>query len=199
IRRDPQALRHAVAEADERTVALGRPGAPPSEVAVDYEESPDADSLRVPFYASRVAPSAVTGRPLLRFVRGEVRELAVPWYHRSVATKKLPRPRGYLVPPGWPAIEERLRGHGLTVRRLTAAAELEVETARLASPTYAAAPYQGLTRIDKVQVTRAAERRKIPAGSLWIPADQPAFAVAVALLEPDSPDSLLAWALLSTA
>ena len=44
----------------------------------------------------------------------------------------------------------------------------------------------------------AALRVKLPAGTLWIPADQPAFAVAVALLEPESPDSLLAWGLLST-
>jgi hypothetical protein len=197
IGRDPQALRRAVAEADERTVELGRPGAPPSEVAVAYEESPEADALSVPFYAARVATSAVTGQPLLRFTRGAVAAQTVPWFHRS-RIRTLPRPRGYLVPPGWPAIEERLRGHGLTVRRLTAPVELEVETARLASPVYAAAPYQGLTRIDKVQVTRAVERRKLPAGTLWIPADQPAFAVAAALLEPESPDSLLAWGLLST-
>jgi len=84
------------------------------------------------------------------------------------------------------------------VRRLTAPVELEVETARLASPVFAAAPYQGLTRVEKVQIAHATERRKLPAGTLWIPADQPAFAVAVALLEPESPDSLLAWGLLST-
>ena len=197
IGRDPQALRRAVAAADEATVALGRPGAPPSQVVVEYRESPEPDSLRVPFYASHRATSAVTGKPLLRFARGEVEELTVPWYHRSAAAKTLPRPRGYLVPPGWPAIEERLRGHGLTVRRLKAPAELAVETARLASPAYAPLPYQGLTRVDKVQMTRAVERRAIPAGSLWIPADQPGFEVAVQLLEPDSPDSLLAWGLLS--
>jgi len=198
VGKDPQALRRAVAEADEHTVALGRPGAPPSEVAVAYEESAEADLLAVPFYATRLATSVVTGKPLLRFARGEVRELTVPWFHRSRVAVRLPRPRGYLVPPGWPAIEERLRGHGLKVLRVTAPAELEVETARLASPTYAAAPYQGLTRVDRVQVTRAAERRRLPAGSLWIPADQPDFEVAVELLEPDSPDSLLAWGLLSS-
>ncbi len=198
IGRDPQALRRAVAEADAGTVALGRPAAPPSTVAVAYEESPAADTLRVPFYAARLATSVVTGKPLLRFTRGEVEELAVPWFHGSRIAAELPRPRGYLVPPGWPAIEERLRGHGLAVRRLTTAVELPVETARVAAPIYAAAPYQGLTRIEKVQVRRAVERRTIPAGSLWIPADQADFAVAVALLEPDSPDSLLAWGLLSS-
>ena len=41
------------------------------------------------------------------------------------------------------------------------------------------------------------ERRRFPAGTLWIPADQPDFEVAVQLLEPDGPDSLLAWGALS--
>ncbi len=197
IGKDPQALRRAVAEADEETVALGRSGAPPSRVAVSWEESPEADTLRVPFYAAQMATSAVTGRPLLRFERGAAGGLTVPWFHRSRPVATLPRPRGYLVTPGWPAIAECLRGHGLTVRRLTAPAELDVETARLASPVFAAAPYQGLTRVEKVQIARASERRTLPAGTLWIPADQPAFAVAVSLLEPESPDSLLAWGLLS--
>jgi hypothetical protein len=39
----------------------------------------------------------------------------------------------------------------------------------------------------------------VPAGTLWVPADQPDFAVAVQLLEPEAPDSLYAWGLLSTA
>ncbi|HPK65160.1 MAG TPA: peptidase M14, partial [Thermoanaerobaculia bacterium] len=34
-------------------------------------------------------------------------------------------------------------------------------------------------------------------GALWVPADQPDFEVAVQLFEPDAPDSLLRWGLLS--
>ena len=48
------------------------------------------------------------------------------------------------------------------------------------------------------KVERAAERRRIPAGSLWIPADQPDFELAVQLLEPEAVDSLLSWGLLSS-
>jgi len=48
------------------------------------------------------------------------------------------------------------------------------------------------------RVERHTERRTLPAGTLWIPADQPDFEVAVQLLEPDAPDSLLAWGVLST-
>jgi hypothetical protein len=47
-------------------------------------------------------------------------------------------------------------------------------------------------------VARQLEEREVPAGSLWVPADQPDFEVAVQLLEPEAPDSMLSWGLLST-
>ena len=197
VARDPGGLTRAVAAAEAAEVALGRPDAPPSEVTVEWQESGEADRIRFPVYAGEVRTSVVSGQPLLLFRRGEVRESEVPWYHRSKAAKTLPRPRGYLVLPGWPQIEQRLRGHGLRVERLTQAAELAVEAARLADPKPAAASYQGLTRVT-ARVERRSERRTIPAGALWVGADQPDFEVAVQLLEPEAPDSLLAWGLLST-
>jgi hypothetical protein len=96
-------------------------------------------------------------------------------------------------------IERRLADHGLLVRRLDTALELEVETMRLteSDPTEGAgASYQGLSRVTP-RVTRTTERRSVPAGSLWVPADQPDFEVAVQLFEPEAPDSLVAWGLLS--
>jgi hypothetical protein len=139
----------------------------------------------------------VTGQPLYVFHRGQVREIKVPWLHKPRIVKTLPRPRGYLVLPGWPQIEQRLRWQGLRVEKLTAPADLDVEAIRVANPKYAEAPYQGLTRVT-ADVTRTPERRTIPAGALWVPADQPDFEVAVQLLEPDAADSLLSWGLLST-
>src|SRR5262249_32696630 len=83
-------------------------------------------------------------------------------------------------------IEARLAGHGLRVEKVTDPAELDVETMRLSAPEYAKAPYQGLTAVT-AKVTRQSERRKIPAGALWVPADQPDFELAVQLLQHDSP------------
>ncbi len=197
VGRDPAGLVRAVEEAERRTVALGRPEAPASEVTVRLRESQAPDTLRIPIYEWEVEPSIVTGAPLLRYRTGRVRPIEVPWLHRAEVEKALPRPRGYLVLPGWPAIEERLRGHGLRVERLAAPAELEVEAARLSAPGYADSSYQGLTRVESVTVERSVERRSFPAGTLWVPADQPDFEVAVQLLEPEAPDSLLSWGLIS--
>jgi hypothetical protein len=197
IARDPAALTGAVAAAEAAEVAKGKPDAPPSEVAVDVEQSPSADPIRFPVYAGEVKTSVVSGGPLLLFQRGKVQEIEVPWIHKSAVVKALPRPRGYLVLPGWPQIEARLRGQGLRVERLQEGAELAVEAMRASEPKPAAASYQGLTRLT-ARIERSTETRKIPAGALWVPADQPDFEVAVQLLEPEAPDSLLSWGLLSS-
>ena len=197
VSRDPRALRQAVSEAEARTVALGRGDAPPSEVALSFAENPEPDRILFPVYAWSREVSTVTGQPLTVYRRGEVNEIEVPWFHRPSITLTALRPRGYLVPPGWPQIEQRLADHGLRVERLRAAVELEVETARVTTPKFEAQPYQGHLRVEG-SVTRAAERRRLPAGTLWVPADQPDFEVAVQLLEPESPESLFAWGFLST-
>ncbi len=197
VAKDPAGLMKAVADAEAATVAKGKPDAPPSDVVVIWGASETADPIRFPVYATETKPSVVSGQPLMRYRRGEIAEVEVPWYHRAEAAKTLPRPRGYLVLPGWPQIEQRLRGHGLQVEELTAPAEIEVETMRLSEPDFAESTYQGLNRVE-AKVARQLERRLIPAGALWIRADQPDFEVAVQLLEPEAPDSLFAWGLLSS-
>ncbi len=194
--RDGGALHRAVSTADARVVALGGPGAVPSDVVLSWRETGPPDAIAFPIYAWDTVTSPVTGTPLIRYRRGEVHELTVPWFHRVVAELSVARPRGYLVPSGWPAVEACLAAHHLRVERLTAPAEPEVETIRVADPRFAASTYQGLTRVTAT-VTRRRERRRVPAGTLWIGADQPGFDVAAQLLEPDAPDSLFAWGLVS--
>jgi hypothetical protein len=198
VAKDPAALTRAVASAEAATVAQGKPGAAPSDLVLIWAESDKPDRIRFPVYASENRPSVVSGQPLLRYRRGEVAEAEVPWYHLSVAEKTVPRPRGYLVMPGWTAIEQRLRWHGLRVEKLQKPAELEVEVARVGNPKLASFPYQGMIQVTGADIERHKEKRAVPAGTLWIPADQPDFELAAQLLEPEAPDSLFAWGMLST-
>jgi len=181
-----------------RTTSLGAPDAEPSDVVVRWSRAP-ADEIDFPLFAWRLEDSVVTGGQLLLFEPGKLQETRVPWIHRLQPELTLSRPRGYLIPPGWPQIEARLRGHALRVQRLTDDALLEVETLRaVEGERRRPASYQGHTR-PALEITRSVERRVIPAGTLWIPADQPDFELAVQLLEAEAPDSLAAWGLLSIA
>jgi hypothetical protein len=167
-------------------------------VVVRWRTSPTPTTIRWPACEWFTEPSLVTGGELLRFRPGQVREVEVPSFHSREAELTLARPRGYLVLAGWPQIEELLTGHGLTAWRLTSPLDADVETMRVADPVFAAASYQGAVMVKDVAVSRTVERRTIPAGTLWVPADQPDFEVAVQLLEPEAPDSTLRWGLVNT-
>ncbi len=196
---EPRQLLDAVAEARRRTVSLGRPDAEPSDVVLRYTVAEPTETIPFPVYDWYTPTSVVTGGSMLRYRSGQVREIEAPWAHRPRPEVAVRRPRGYLVPPGWPVIEERLVGHGLVTQRLRSPVELDVETIRISEPRQgrrSRPSYQGRTTLS-VNVERRMERRSFPAGTLWIPADQPDFEVAVQLLEPEAPDSLLSWGLLS--
>jgi hypothetical protein len=194
---DGRALVAAVARAEAETTALGRPDAPPSEVVVVWGTSEEGDPLVVPFHDWYFDESVAMGAPILRY-REALRPTEVPWRHRPVAEKTVPRPRGYLLLAGWPEVEARLAAHGLVVERLAAPADARAEAFRVSTADYAETPYQGHTRVTAT-VERVPETAAVPAGTLWIPADQPHFDVAVQLFEPDAADSLFSWGLLSSA
>ena len=192
-------LVEAVRAAEKRTISMGTAKAEPTKIVLTYEPEAAEDEILFPVYAWELRPSTVLGVPLIRYESGQVREVEVPWSHRPREGASVARPRGYLVLPGWPVIEQRLRDHGLTVMRLTQEAQVEAETIRIsARPARFAPPrtYQGLSQIS-TDVERSAGRHHVPEGTLWIPADQPDFEVAVQLLEPEAPDSLVSWGLLS--
>ena len=195
---DPAALRRAVQAADARTVARGASDAPPSEIAIAWDLAGSHDTVRWPVREWYLEPSVALGTPVLGFRPGTTRPIDVPWFHAPEATVTAARPRGYLIRPGWSRVTERLALHGLRVERLAGEAIVEVERFRVSEVVHAVSSYLGRARAD-AEVTVTREPMRFPAGTLWVPADQPGFEIAVQLLEPESPDSLFAWGFLASA
>jgi hypothetical protein len=196
--RSGRELVRAVGEADAATVALGRADAKPSEVVVRWKVAEEGETITWPAYDWTLEESEVVGGKRVHYHPGRIREVQLEWRHLPVAEQTLPRPRGYLVLAGWPQVEELVSGHGLHAFRLREDIELEVETTRLSNPRLASSPYQGVAMVEDFEVSRQPEKRSIPAGSLWIPADQPSFEVAVQLFEPEAPDSMVRWGVVSS-
>jgi hypothetical protein len=140
----------------------------------------------------------VSGDTRIQYHPGTIREVELEWRHAPEPELSLPRSRGYIVSAGWPQIEELVAGHGLVAASLSGDISLEVETIRLSKPKFASFPYQGVVMVQDFEVSRQTELRSIPAGSLWIPADQPNFEIAVQLFEPEAPDSLVRWGVVSS-
>ncbi len=198
VARSADKLVQAVAAAEAATVALGRADADPSEVVLRWGVAAQGETVTWPAYEWTVEESLVSGGTRIQYHPGKIREVELEWRHTPEPGLSLPRPRGYIVSAGWPQIEELVRGHGLVATILTKDTSLDVETIRLSDPELATFPYQGVVMVQNFEVTRQPENRSIPAGSLWIPADQPNFEIAVQLFEPEAPDSLVRWGVLSS-
>jgi hypothetical protein len=175
-----------------------RTAAPRSAVAVAAEGDPARpESVDLPTYAWKEAVSPVTGRPVVRYDRSEKKTIRIPSLEHAKVTASVPRPAAYLIPAGWGNIEERLKAHGIRYERLPGARSLAVGTYRASAAVFEHASYQGRVRVE-AKIARAKETRLVPAGSLYVPLDTELANVAIALLEPESPDSLFAWGELST-
>jgi hypothetical protein len=156
------------------------------------------EKIDFPGYAFSQVTSLVTGRPRLVYDRATPMSIPMPFYRHATPTVTAPRPAAYLVPAGWPRLEERLRAHGVRYTKLAEPRTLAVGTYRASEPRFEAFPYQGRLRAS-AKIARATETRTIPAGSLYVPLDDPLAPVAIHLLEPEGPDSLFSWGEMSSA
>src|SRR6185295_17151489 len=119
-------------------------------------------------------------------------DLTVPLYDTfSVTAARVP-PLYYIVPPQWSDVIQLLKRHGLTLLRLAEAASIEVESYRFTQVTWPAGPFEG-RQMPGFQVEPVRETRLFPAASVLVPLAQKDAKVAVNLLEPEGPDSVVAW------
>lgn len=142
--------------------------------------------------------SPVTGRPRLVYDPAKPVSVPMPVYRHVKPTTTTTRPAAYLVPAGWPRVEEKLKAHGIRYTKLPAPRTLEVGTFRASEAKLAPFPYQGRVRVS-AKVAKATATRTVPAGSLYVPLDDPLAPVAMHLLEPEGPDSLFSWGEMNAA
>ena len=118
-------------------------------------------------------------------------------------TERARVPQGYLIPPAsGPAareiqtVLERLEAHGLAHAVLEEAADMRVEVFHVDSVRTEERTYEG-HQAQTVWGSYTAESRTLPAGTVWVPMDQPLARVAFTLLEPRSDDGFVAWGMLA--
>ena len=189
----------ALLSAREKARAEARATAPGSPVVVEAAtDRGKPEPVDLPAFVWKEEISPVTGKPVVRYDTAQKTTISVPLYRHAKAVATVPRPAAYVIPAGWPNLEERLKAHGIRYAVFPAARTLEVGVTRVKSPQFAARPFQGRTRVSAA-VERKTETREIPAGSLYVPLDTELAPLAVFMLEPEGGDSLFAWGEMTTA
>ena len=129
--------------------------------------------------------------------RSEVRWLGRPITQRMPVLGKVPDivvilPEAWWVPATQPDVIALLKLHGIAFETIAEAQSLDLDMVRLTGPALQGAN-EGHVPLTAKAYVHAKRRETFPAGSVRVPSDQPLGLLAAAMLEPESPDSLLAW------
>ena len=152
-------------------------------------------------YAYTRTPSDVSGGLRTQYDETKPETWHVPMRDEMVVAHSAVAPgAGYIVPAAWaPVVEPRLRAHGIEYRRLDAALpKAAVDTWRTTGFSFARQSFEGHQRLTTEGAWKP-EARDVPAGSLFVPIAQAKSRLAMGLLEPEAPDSLLQWGYFNNA
>jgi hypothetical protein len=188
-------LLEAVATADNLTADLGAEYRPDAAYPLSVELSEESEPIRFRGIEYTHEPSTISGAMKLSYGT-EPQNQTIPFYFATFADKTVAPPLGYVIPAEWAEIHHRLALHGIHFRKLKREVTAEFETYRFSDVSFDPVPYEG--RQPAHYLTRpVVETRSLPAGSLFIRLNQRCNAVILSLLEPDAPDSLVAWGFLN--
>jgi murein tripeptide amidase MpaA len=192
VNRSPEKLLRAVREADEQTIKAGQQYDPARRYPLQIQLTDKARTVQFKGVESRTEQSDVSGTTRVVFGTKPL-EVSIPFYDESRVAAAVAPPLYYIVPPQWREVIGVLAAHGLQMKRLGAPATLEVESYRFNNVKFAASPFEGRIIPSEISHETVRESRIYPAGSVVVAVAQPAGNVAMHLLEPDGPDSFIAW------
>jgi hypothetical protein len=207
VNREADTLLRLDREADAATIAAGAAPGPRASVPLRLEPDGSSQPFLYRGIEYRRAPSPISGAERIEYL-GRPQDLTIPRQTGLKVTRTIAPPRAYIVPAQWTEVIDLLQAHGLRLRRTTAAWAAEVETYRCENPKWAPRPYEGRqvllppegsggSEVSPGHCVGVRERLEFPPGSAVVPLDQRAARVAIHLLEPEAPDSVLAWGFLN--
>jgi dipeptidyl-peptidase-4 len=122
----------------------------------------------------------------------EMTTYTVPYFGKSIATKKVARPYAYIIPRAYETIAYALKQHGIVVEELRLSLQTAVEAYRVTERAWAEETYQGHRT---VQLTAEPETRSMTfaPGTYIVRLAQSSGNVAAFLLEPETPDGYAYW------
>ncbi len=191
LNRRPDALRDAIHAADELAIRTRGGDGPDGQTVLQEENADEAEPFVYKAVEFSLRESEITGGEVIDYTDRPV-DVETKLYSKTRAAKTVVPPAAYLVPPQQTDVIQRLELHGIELFRLPRRERLDVESYRFEDVTFAKQPYEGRFPAQ-YRAIPTQETRDFVAGTVVVPLAQKRAKVAVHLLEPEAPDSLVAW------
>lgn len=165
------------------------------EVVLAYENTKKSHQTDFRGYRYKREKSEVSGDLMTAYDPTKPEVWKIPLFDELVAKVTVRAPKaGYLVPVSVAAIvSEKLKLHGIDFQRLEKPVSGSWDIYRAEEFQFAKGSFEGRQRLEIKKGRWAKEAEALLAGSLFIPIAQSRAQVLLHLLEPEGPDSLLAW------
>ena len=116
----------------------------------------------------------------------------IPWFNKNRASYDVRLPEAYIIPVQNKDIIDRLKLHGVEMRKLTRETEIEIEAYRFDDVQLSARSTEGRQTASFKTITWQ-ETKAFPEGSVIIPMNQPRARIIAHALEPMAPGSFVYW------
>ncbi|HEY4222312.1 MAG TPA: M14 family zinc carboxypeptidase, partial [Myxococcota bacterium] len=157
---------------------------------------PTGESRTIDFlgYEYTRTPSAISGALRTRYDEKKPAVWKVPFRYAIKPALTIDAPFGYVVPPEWAAlVKDKLDAHGVESSLVSRPhPSMDASIFRAVDVKLGDQSYEG-HQTARVKGAWSQAKRTVLTGSLFVPVHQRLGALAVHLLEPLAPDSLLAW------
>lgn len=170
---------------------------PTAPIDNDIKSFSDSEVSTIEFrgYAYTRAPSAISGDLVTVYDPKTPQTWRVPFRKNTAPSLIVKAPKqGYIVPAGYAGdLATKLSLHGIAFDVFDKQSKTTtVEAFRATRAQFSGAPFEGRMRVT-LEGNWKPESRDVPANSLFVPIAQRSARLAMALLEPQAPDSLAAW------
>jgi len=201
MNRDAATLVRLNREADAAVAAAGKHFDPGAKVPLRTAPSKETEPFLYHTFKYTRELSGVSGQVWIHYTP-EPLDITIPRPARLETTLAIAPPRAYIVPAQWGTVIEVLEAHGVRIERTTEPWSAAVDTYRCTDLKWNAQSFEGhhvmfspqfAARSFSGHCTPVRETLSFPAGSVVVAMDQRAAKVAMEWLEPEAPDSAVAW------
>jgi hypothetical protein len=196
INRNPAALLAATAKADADTTARVKDAK--AQVPLTFKLDPVPTPFDLKGYAFTQTHSDISNDIWIQYDPTRPETYRIDNWNKLLPDLSIAPPAAYVVPGEWKSIIEKLDAHGIAYRRIGhPMKEVDATAYQLDEPQWASKPFEGHVMLRSFTLRAVPTEVTLPAGSVIVPMDQRAANVAIELLEPQAPDSLLHWGFLN--
>lgn len=164
----------------------------PQRQVLKYKTAEQPETMAFKGISYEIAQSDILKGPYVKWTGQPKNYTELPVWVDKVPAIEVDVPTAYWIPPQYQDVIARLKLHGVQFSEIKTAKTLSLQQLTARRPEFSKVPFEG-----RFMVSASFDQNwldyMLPAGSVRVSTDQPLGALAVALLQPEGPDSFFSW------